>query len=195
MLLATGDAAGAALVDAVLAEDATQVAALEAARSADDRRRPAGDRDPRPAHRARPGAADPEILTLMAMAHERAGAHELAAEQLALAVEASGDGPAELIRYARFLTQDGRVDPARAVIAEALRRNPRNVELMAELGRIALGQQDWDGATPGGGGPARPGRPAGRPRPGYRARGPGAERPEPLCRGDRHAAGPLRRGR
>ncbi len=147
VLLATGDAAGAAaLVDAVLAEDATQVAALKlrAQRMIDGDQPEAAIRDLRTALDQAP--QDPEILTLMAMAHERAGAHELAAEQLALAVEASGDGPAESIRYARFLIQDGRVDPARAVIAEALRRNPRNVELMAELGRIALGQQDWDGA-------------------------------------------------
>ena len=46
-----------ALVDAVLAEDAGHVAALKLRAAAADRGRPARGGDPRPAHRAEPGAA------------------------------------------------------------------------------------------------------------------------------------------
>ena len=67
---------------------------------------------------------DPEIMTIMAIAHEREGARELAGERLALAVEASGQAPAESLRYARFLMQDDRLGPAEGVVVDALRRAP-----------------------------------------------------------------------
>jgi tetratricopeptide (TPR) repeat protein len=135
----SGDAAGAgALIDAVLLEDSTHVGALKlSARRAIDGDRPeAAIRDLRTALNQEP--RDSETLTLMAMAHERAGAHELAGEQLALAVEVSGKGAAESVRYARFLGDDGRLDPAAGVIAEALRQHPQDPDLLAALGRIRL---------------------------------------------------------
>ena len=67
---------------------------------------------------------DPEIMTITAMAHERAGSRELAGEQLARAVEVSGQAPAESLRYARFLLQDERIGPAEGVVVDALRRAP-----------------------------------------------------------------------
>ncbi len=143
----SGDAAGAAaLVDAVLAEDSTHVGALKlrARRAIDDDRPDAAIGDLRTALNQEP--RDSETLTLMAMAHERAGAHELAGEQLSQAVEVSGKGPAESIRYARFLMADGRLDPAAAVIAESLRQHPQVPDLLAELGRVRLGQRDWASA-------------------------------------------------
>jgi tetratricopeptide (TPR) repeat protein len=130
----------------VLAEDSTHVGALKlrARRAIDGDHPEAAIRDLRTALNQEP--RDPEILTLMAMAHERAGAHELAGEQLALAVEVSGKGAAESIRYAGFLADDGRLDPAAAVIAEALRQHPQDPELLAALGRLRLGQRDWGAA-------------------------------------------------
>lgn len=146
-LAATGDGAGAdALVEAVLAEDPGQVEALKLRAE----RRIAADQpeaaiaDLRTALNQEP--RDSETLTLMAMAHERQGARELAGERLALAVEVSDAGPAESIRYARFLMQDDRVGPAEAVVAEALRRQPQNPDLLALSGQIDVSQRDWPGA-------------------------------------------------
>lgn len=146
-LAASGDGAAAdALVETVLAEDHGQVAALKLRAE----RRIAADQpeaaitDLRAALNQEP--RDSETLTLMAMAYERQGARELAGERLALAVEVSDAAPAESIRYARFLMQDDRIGPAEAVVAEALRRQPRNPELLALSGQIDVSQRDWQGA-------------------------------------------------
>jgi len=82
------------------------------------------------------------ILTLMADAHIREGAHELAGERLALAVQASGNGVSESLRYARFLLADARLGPAESVVVDALRRTPENRPLLALLGHIHLERND-----------------------------------------------------
>jgi cellulose synthase operon protein C len=130
----------------VLGEDPSHVAALKrraeaeiAADRPDDAiasLRTALDQAPR----------DPEILTLMAAAHERAGAHDLAGERLALAVEVSGSAAAESIRYARFLMENGRQGPAETVLNNALRRAPEDVDLLAALGELHLRRSDWRAA-------------------------------------------------
>jgi tetratricopeptide (TPR) repeat protein len=143
MLAETGAAAeSAALADAVLAADPAQVAALKLrARLAIDADRPeAAVQDMRAALAQAP--RDPEAMTILALAHTRAGSRELAGEQLARAVEASGQPP-EALRYARFLLQDGRVGPAEAVVADALRRDPHNRDLLEALGDIQLARGDW----------------------------------------------------
>ena len=147
ILAETGDtAASGELVDAVIAEDPGHVAALKlrARRLIEADQPETAIRDLRTALNQAP--QDTETLTLMAMAHEREGARELAGERLALAVEVSDSAPAESIRYARFLMQDDRIGPAEAVVAEALRRRPSDPELLTLLGRIRLGQGDWRGA-------------------------------------------------
>jgi len=144
MLDAMDDAAGRdALIEAALAGDPGHVGALKlrarAAIAAD-----APDRaiqDMRTALREAP--RDPEVMTIMAMAHEREGARGLAAERLALAVELSDRAPAESLRYARFLMADDRLGPAEGVVTDALRRAPRDPELLALLGEIHLARQDW----------------------------------------------------
>ncbi len=144
ILKATGDTAGSdALVDAVLAEDATQVAALKlrAERLIDADEPDAAIRDLRTALNQEP--RDSETLTLMAMAHEREGARALAGERLAMAVEVSDKAPAESVRYARFLMQDGKLEPAASVIAEAQTRRPDDPDLLVTLGQIRVAQKDW----------------------------------------------------
>ena len=76
----------------MLAEDPGHVAALKqrALRLIEADQPEAAIRDLRAALNQEP--RDAEILTLMAMAHEREGARELAGERLALAVEVS-DAP------------------------------------------------------------------------------------------------------
>jgi predicted Zn-dependent protease len=147
MLETTGDTAGsAALVAEVLAEDQTHLPALKLrARAAI-----AGDhpdvavRDMRTALTVAP--RDPEVMTIMAFAHERAGDRALMGERLALAVEVSNRAPEESLRYASFLMQEGRPGPAEGVVVDALRRAPENRELLGLLGRIHLARRDWDRA-------------------------------------------------
>jgi tetratricopeptide (TPR) repeat protein len=143
----TGDTQGSdALVEAVLAEDPGHVAALKlrARRAIETDRTAAAIRDLRSALNQAP--EDSETLTLMAMAHEREGARELAGDRLAMAVEVSDAAPLESIRYARFLVEGGRPEPAVAVIREALRRRPADLDLLGALGGIHASQRDWERA-------------------------------------------------
>ena len=147
VLRETGDTEGSdALLEAVLEEDPGHVAALKlrARRAIETDRTAAAIRDLRAALNQAP--EDSETLTLMAMAHEREGARELAGDRLAMAVEVSDAAPAESIRYARFLLADGRSEPAAAVVAEALRRRPADPELLGTLGQIRVSQRDWEQA-------------------------------------------------
>ena len=144
MLDAAGDAAGRdALVAAVLDGDAGHVGALKlrarAAIAADQPDRAIQDMRAALAEAPR----DPEIMTIMAIAHEREGSRELAGERLALAVEVSGQAPEESLRYARFLMQDDRLGPAEGVLVDALRRAPNHPDLLAALGEIHVARRDW----------------------------------------------------
>jgi predicted Zn-dependent protease len=143
MLEATGDRDGAAqLIAAVLAEDQTHLAALKLrARAAIAADRPdAAIQDLRTALTVAP--RDPEVMTLLAFAHERAGDRALMGERLALAVEAANRAPTESLRYASFLMQENRPGPAEGVVVDALRRAPEDRELLAMLGRIHLARGD-----------------------------------------------------
>lgn len=144
MLEGSGNAVGArARVEEVLAEDPSQVEALKLRAifriRADDPGgaivdlRTALDQAPR----------DAEILTLMAEAHERDGAPDLAAERLALAVEVSGNRAAEALRYAGFLAREGRTEPAVAVLIDARRANPGQPEILRMLAQLYLTQSEW----------------------------------------------------
>lgn len=144
MLDATGDAVGArARIEEVLAEDQTQVDALKQRAAwrikADDPGgaivdlRAALDQAPR----------DSQILTLMAEAHERDGSRDLAGERLALAVEVSGKGAAESLRYADFLLRDRRVQPALSVLTDARRGNPASTDILSALARLHLAESAW----------------------------------------------------
>ncbi|WP_096787998.1 tetratricopeptide repeat protein [Rhodobacter sp. CZR27] len=147
MLLVSGDRTGArGLAEEVLAEDATNVEALKLrARLLIDEDRPrdaildlrtALDQAPR----------DAEILTFMALAHERDGNLELAGEQLAQAVEVSGKAPAESLRYARFLMRQGRDGSAEAILTDARRAHPADLGVLLQLADLRLKTRNWVGA-------------------------------------------------
>jgi cellulose synthase operon protein C len=144
MLTANGDpVAGRRLVEEVLADDATNVEALKLrAGWLIDQDRPddailnlrtALDQAPR----------DSQVMSLLAAAYLRSGSRELAGEMLSLAVEASSSAPEESLRYARFLLEDGRLGVAEPILIDALRLAPNNPEILIELGRVYLGQEDW----------------------------------------------------
>lgn len=144
MLATTGNKVGArALVEEVLAEDAAQVEALKmrAAWLVEDDKpgdaivalRTALDQSPR----------DPEILTLMAAAHERDGSMDLAGERLAKAVEVSGGRAAESLRYAQFLINQGRRSAALTVLIEARKVNPADPDVLAALTGYYIQDKTW----------------------------------------------------
>ena len=131
------------LVDRVIAEDATHVAALKlrAARAIEDDRVGEAITDLRAASTQAP--QDPELLTLMAEAYLRDGNRELAGDRLSLAVDATNGRPTEAIRYARFLMADGRLGPARSMLETSLRNHPNDLALFRLLADIALSEEDW----------------------------------------------------
>ena len=132
-----------ALIEAVLEEDPTQVDALKfkAAWLIDEDGtgeaivllREALSQTPR----------DPQLMTLMARAHERNGNQELMGEMLALAVETSQRAPQESLRYARYLSARGDLKIAESVLLDALRLAPDSADLLMALGKLYLQMEDW----------------------------------------------------
>lgn len=143
MLLQTGNEVGARrLVEEVLAADPSQVDALRMSAEwqieADDTDgaiatlRNALDQAPQ----------DAAAMTLMSRAYIRAGNRDLARDFLSLAVDASGQAPAEAVRYARFLSDEGRYAPAEQTLVAALRKTGNDLSLLVELGRTYLLMED-----------------------------------------------------
>ena len=86
------------------------------------------------------------LMTILATAHERNGSPGLALERLALAVQASGNGVPEILRYANFLTREDQTNNAETVLSDGLQKNPNAPELMGALARLRLSLQNWKGA-------------------------------------------------
>ncbi len=148
MLIGTGNPVGArALAEEVLAEDPGDVAALKlkAAWLIEDDR--TGDAIVTLRAALGESPRDPELMTLMARAHERDGNRQLMGEMLALAVDASGNAPDETLRYAAFLTRDGRLLSAEGALLAALRTEAGtgadSLPLLVALGNIYIGLNDW----------------------------------------------------
>ena len=144
LLFQTGNPAEArALIETVLEEDPTQVDALKfkAAWLIEEDEtgeaiillREALGQSPR----------DPQLMTLMAHAHERNGNRELMGEMLALAVEVSLNAPQESLRYAQHLIAEDDLTIAEAILINALRLAPENSELLLVLGHLYLQMEDW----------------------------------------------------
>lgn len=143
MQVTMGNQVGARrLVEEVLAEDATQVEALKmkAAWLVQDDDTDGAIATLRTALERAP--EDAQALSMMAEAYTRAGSHDLARDYLALAAEASGNAPAESIRYAQRLIQEERYLPAEDVLLPALRLAPDDVGLLGLLGQLYLALDD-----------------------------------------------------
>ena len=147
MLDATANRVGArALVEEVLAEDSSNLAALKLRATwfiADDKPgdaivdlRTALDQSPR----------DIEVLTLTAAAYERDGNLDLAGDQLAKAVEMSGSAATESLRYAQFLMQLGKVQVVETVLDNARQASPSNPDILRAQAQYYIGQRKWASA-------------------------------------------------
>ncbi len=134
------------LVDAVLQADAGHVGALRQQAAwaiADDRTdtailllRRALQQAPR----------DAGAMMQLAEAHLRDGSRELAAERFALAVEVSGRGVPESLRYAGFLAERGRIPAAEGVLNDALRAHPGELRLVVGLAELLIRAGEVDRA-------------------------------------------------
>lgn len=143
MLQATGNAVGArAQVEEVLVEDATNADALKmrAAWLIEADNTDGAVASLRTALESAP--EDAQAMTLMAQAYYRAGRAELARDFLALAVESSGNAPAETVRYAQVLIQEERFRPAEDILLPALRLAPLDQSLLAMTGQLYLAMDD-----------------------------------------------------
>lgn len=85
---------------------------------------------------------DAQAMTLMAEAYTRAGDHELALDFLSRAAEASGNAPAETLRYVRRLVEDERYPIAEDQLISSLRIDPGNMAVLTELGELYLRMDD-----------------------------------------------------
>jgi tetratricopeptide (TPR) repeat protein len=144
MLMPDGNQVGArALIEEVLAADATQVDALKmkAAWLIEEDNPSEAIALLRSALDGSPN--DVEALTLSAQAYARSGDRNLVREFLALAVEASNSEPEVSIRYANLLASEERFLAAEEVLITALRLAPGNRDLLATLGELYIAMEDW----------------------------------------------------
>lgn len=148
VLRASGDVpASLAMAEAVLAENENHVEALKlrALAAIDDDRPHDAITDLRTALGVK--TQDPAILMLLALAHERNGSVGLAQERMALAVQASNAGVAESLRYAEFLTRQGKEEVALGVLKDAISKRGGVTSLLAGQGQVQVALSDWNGAT------------------------------------------------
>ena len=144
MLAVSGNQVGARqLVETVLLGDPRQVDALKmrAAWLIRDDQPDAAIIDLRTALDGAP--QDVEILLLMAEAHERAGARDLAGDRLRLALDLSDYAPPVALRYADFLLQSNHARSAETVLLSARDRHPGELSLVKALADLWLQSQNW----------------------------------------------------
>ena len=132
-----------ALIEAMLVEDPTQVDALKFKAAWMIEEDLTGDAIVLLRSALSQAPRDPQLMTLMAQAHERNGDRALMGEMLALAVETSLNAAPESLRYARYLIAEGNQTVAERVLIDALRLSPQGGELLAALGDLYLQTQDW----------------------------------------------------
>jgi len=148
VLKSNGDTARALeIVEKVIAEDQNHVESLKlrALAALDDDRPQNAISDLRAALAVE--EQDPTILMMLALAHERNGSLGLAQERMALAVQASGSGIVESLRYAEFLTRQGKADIALTSLKSAYDKHGDIPALLAGIGQVQLALSDWTGAT------------------------------------------------
>jgi cellulose synthase operon protein C len=88
----------------------------------------------------------PELMSLLAVAYERAGSIELAERQFADAARVSDFASAFGLDYEAFLQRRGRIAEAEDVLTDLARRHPADVSVLSSLAQIRLARQNWAGA-------------------------------------------------
>jgi cellulose synthase operon protein C len=86
-----------------------------------------------------------ELLTLLAVAYERAGKNELADRQYADALK-STPSPDVALRYVAFLQRRGDAARAEQILTDIAARNPNNLQILSSLAQVRLSRQNWTGA-------------------------------------------------
>jgi cellulose synthase operon protein C len=86
-----------------------------------------------------------ELLTLLAVAYERAGKNELADRQYADALK-SAPGPDVALRYVAFLQRRGDAARAEQILTDIAARNSNNLQILSSLAQVRLSRQNWTGA-------------------------------------------------
>lgn len=144
MFNATGNSVGArARVEEVLEHDAGHLGAIKMKASwliGDDQ---PGDALVELRNALDSAPRDPDLLTLMAQAHQRSGDQALMQEMLAMAVEVSGSRPAETLRYANHLIEKEKFFSAEEVMLASLRQQSAHIGLLNRLGALYIQTEDW----------------------------------------------------
>lgn len=86
---------------------------------------------------------DIPTLILLAQAHQREGASDLARQRLSLAYDISRGDPDVAQIYAKYLLGEGDPNAAKTVVLNALERRPNNFQLALLLMQTLIQQQDW----------------------------------------------------
>lgn len=148
MLANAGNDVGARqLVEEVLASDPNQVEALKMSAEWQIEADQTDDAISALTSALDQAPEDSEAMTLLARAHQRNGNPELAQDLLSLAVEASGNAPAESLRFARLLIGQEQFRSAEDTLIAALRASPDNPALLALLGDVYLQSDDFPRAS------------------------------------------------
>lgn len=90
--------------------------------------------------------ASTDLSLLLAVAYERSGSIELAAQQYANAARRSDFAPAPALDYVAFLLRRGRSDEAEEVLGTLSSRHPDNIDALSALAQLRLDRQNWSGA-------------------------------------------------
>lgn len=130
-------------IETILTQDPTNVTALvqRAAWLLQERELLQAQSDLRSAQSQDP--RNPLIMTYLASAFALDGAMDLAGEQLALAVQASGNGAEETLRYVSFLRQENRTSAIETLLTDALRVAPQNIDLLSAMAEFYLRASRW----------------------------------------------------
>ncbi|NOE35835.1 tetratricopeptide repeat protein [Ruegeria sp. HKCCD7318] len=132
-----------AMIEKVLSEDPTQVEALKFKASWLLEEDNTGDAILLLREALGQNPRDPQLMTLMAQAHQQNGDRELMGEMLALATEVSRNAPEETLHYARFLIEENNSEIAERVLIASLHQTPDAPDLLYLLGEVYLGLKDW----------------------------------------------------
>ena len=139
-------AAAEPLISGILSKDRRNTGALRlrAAINIDKGQLDSAISDLREALNDQPKSAD--LLTLLALAYERAGKNELAERQYADTLKSAGSSPDAVLRYVAFLQRRGDANRAEEVLTEASTRIPNNLQVLSSLAQVKLTRQNWTGA-------------------------------------------------